>query len=160
MLNKKILQELTDREIEALEIALTASGARAAITIEEYIKLQVNQGVSADVIKKTLLRDLTNGGRMFGEFRRSVQSNVRGSINKMRDAGQFAENGIAEKYRWAAVLMKTCPDCLALHGTVKTWEEWEDEGMPRHRDTVCRHNCRCMLIPSEFTVLKPIQRSK
>lgn len=40
-----------------------------------------------------------------------------------------------------------CPDCQDLHGTVFAADAWE--GMaPRDGNTICRGNCRCMLVPT------------
>jgi hypothetical protein len=158
MPDENVLNELENRELESLYIQLSASVQRTAITLEEYIQLQVLNGVGIPEIKQALLNDLTTGGRIFGEFRNSIKSSAVGTLNRMRDAATFAEIGVTEKYRWIAVLINTCPDCIKRHGKVKTWEQWEEVGLPRTGATVCRQHCKCMLAPADTTELEPIKR--
>lgn len=160
MPDDKLTDELLDREIKTMEIYLWAKAMRTAITLDEYIQARLLQGTSMAVIRADLLEDLHTGGRIFGEFRNAVKATTGGSINRFKDSGQFSEMGVDQKYKWAAVLVKTCPDCLERHGQSKTWEEWEDEGLPRTGRTVCREHCRCMLIPDDMSVLEPIKREK
>lgn len=152
-------KDLTTRELNTLEIFLTAKAERTTITLEEYIQTRILQGATREALKADLLRDLEEGGRIFGEFRNAVRATANGTINRFRDTGIFGELGTEQNYRWAAVLVKTCPDCIERHGKVKKWDEWEAEGLPRTGQTVCKENCRCMLIPEEFTVLEPIKRA-
>ena len=159
MANKETLEELSDREIKTLEIFLTTKAKKTAITIEEYITTRLLQGASRESIRQVLLDDLKTGGRIFGEFRNGIKATANGTIHRFRDNAEFSELGLDLKYRWAAVLVKTCPDCLERHGKVKTWEEWEEEGLPRTGQTVCKEWCRCMLIPARMSVLEPIQRT-
>lgn len=152
-----------DREAETLEIMLAASAGRTAITIDEYIKVRVLQGASLESIQADLLTDLNTGGRIFGEFRNSIRATVNGSINRLRDDALFAEQGTITQYRWVAILVNTCPDCLDRHGKSKPWKQWETEGLPRTNHTVCKQNCKCALIPSAVTELEnmgPIMRPK
>jgi hypothetical protein len=164
MADPRQFDELMNRERQTLAIMLGLKVEKSALNLREYIQLRVSQGSPIDLVKEELIRDLREGGRIFGEFRRAIKATSRGSVNRARDAGYFSEFGVATKYRWSAVLVKTCPDCLELHrrgemGEVKTWEEWEAEGMPRAGATVCRENCHCVLIPEEFTQLEPIKRN-
>ncbi len=160
MPDKNILSEGHNREKKTLEILLWGKAMRSAITLEEYIQMSIAQGISKKVLKDTLIQDLTEGGRIFGEFRRAVQSTAKGSLNRMRDVAEFSEIGVNTKYRWSAVLVNTCPDCLERHGQVKEWEDWENEGLPRSGQTVCKENCKCMLIPADTTEIDPIKRVK
>ena len=54
----------------------------------------------------------------------------------------------------------TCPDCKDRHNRVKTWDEWEEEGLPRTGATVCMQYCHCVLIPEKFIEIGEIDRSK
>lgn len=154
MPDKEIFDKLSDREIETLQIMLWAKAARTSVTIEEYVQIRVLQGASYESIRNDLLTDLNEGGRIFGEFRRAIRATANGTINRFRDNAQFSELGIDKTYKWAAVLVRTCPDCMDRHGREQTWEEWEAEGLPRTGQTVCKENCRCMLIPGEMSVIK------
>lgn len=166
MANSDLFDELMRRELSAMAIYLTTKAGKTALTIEEFIQTRLLAGAPAEDIEAQLKDDLLNNGRMFSEFRRTIKSTARGSINRVRDAGYFSEFEIDRKYRWTAVLVKTCSvpgtleGCIQRHGLVKTWDEWEDVGLPRTGATVCRENCHCALIPAEFTALQPITREK
>jgi len=156
--SEDLFNELEGRELRTMEVLMTANAERAAITIEEYIQTRLVTGASAESIKEVLLQDLTEGGRIFGAFRAAVRATSRGSVNRVRDAAQYSELGVTEKYRWSAVLIDTCPDCLDRHGVVDTWEGWESQGLPRTGATVCKQFCHCMLLPAETAALEPIKR--
>lgn len=156
--DEEILGALANRELDVMSIQLLAKASRTAITLEEFVQVRLLQGSSAAAIRSDLLSDLLIGGRIFGEFRTAVKATASGGINRIRDVGQFSENGVTGKFRWAAVLVNTCPDCMERHGSNKKWEEWEADGLPRSGQTVCKERCRCMLVPSEFTELEPIKR--
>lgn len=157
---QQIFADFMQRELETMEIFLVAKASRTAITIEEYIQTRLKQGADPAVIEADLIKDLEEGGRIFGEFRNAVQATAKGVINRSRDNAIFADLGIATPYRWVAVLRNTCPDCLERHNQVKTWLEWELEGLPRTGMTVCRDNCQCLLLPAATTETEPIQRGK
>ena len=158
--NEEIRDDLMDRELRTMDIFLVGKAKRTAATLEEYIAARVAQGVSLETIKTDLLKDLEEGGRIFGEFRNAIKATVKGSTMRARDVAQFAETGLDIKYRWVAVMVNTCPDCLERHGQDKTWEEWEAEGMPRTGHTVCKENCRCVLVPAFLSKIEPIKREK
>ena len=160
MADEKLFDEQMARELDAMSIYLTTKAGKTALTLDEFIQSRLLLGSSAQDIESMLLDDLDNNGRIFSEFRRAIKSTARGSINRVRDIGDFSEEGVDRNYRWSAVLVKTCPDCLERHGQVKTWEGWEAEGLPRTGATVCRENCHCILVPEQFRELEPIKRGK
>ncbi len=53
---------------------------------------------------------------------------------------------------WNAVLSDSCPDCVNRHGRTKTLSEWQRLGLPGQGTTVCRHFCRCTLLPVKNAV--------
>ena len=161
MADRNILELLFNRETLTLEIFLTFKARKMALAIDEYIATAQAQGQSDAAIRATLSDDFENGGRMFGEFKNSIKATSNGSINRLRDVGNFSEIGIDQSYRWAAVLVNTCPDCIERHNMPsKKWEEWEEMGLPRTGTTVCKEHCRCMLIPEEFATTAPIKRER
>ncbi len=158
MADENLFKELESRELESLDIFLAAKAGKMAITLDEYLQTRLLNGASREALLNDLLDDLENGGRIFGEFRRSIRATANGTIHRFRDIGQFSEEGVDQKYRWAAVLVNTCPDCIDRHGTLKSWEEWEADGLPRTGMTVCKENCRCVLIPEDSIDLQPVLR--
>ena len=151
--------DMTNIEINLMTIVLTSKAQRAALTIDEFIRLASEQGADNETIKQYLLKDLNEGGKLFGQFRNSIRATATGTINRMSDSAQWAED-TAVSYRWVAVLVNTCPDCILRHGDVKTMEEWEQEGLPRAGLTICGEHCKCKLINADFSILEPIKRSK
>ena len=155
---KKIVEAGVNKELTTLDIILTAKIARSAITLQEYIQMRQSQGASLEAIRNDLLTDLEEGGRIFGEFINSLKPTFSGSTSRFRDIGTLAEIGVTKTYRWVAVLINTCSDCLERHNQAKSWAEWEAEGLPRSGATVCGQNCKCVLIPDEVASLEPIMR--
>lgn len=153
-------EQMMNTDIESMRIFLKAKASRTAVTLEEFVQTALLQGASREEIKKVLLTDLEEGGRLFGEFRNAVRATSNGVINRLRDTAQFAEDYKIEKYRWVAVLVNTCPDCIARHGEVGTMEEWESQGLPRAGFTVCKENCKCVLLDADTTILEPVRRGK
>jgi len=157
-LNKEITRNGIDKELETLEIVLAAKIGRTALTLEEYVQMRLSQGATLEIIRADLIVDLKEGGRIFGEFKNALQPTFAGSVNRFRDIGELAETGISATYRWVAVLVNTCPDCIERHNQIKRWEEWEEEGLPRSGATVCGQNCKCILVSAEAVELQPIKR--
>ena len=160
MADDNLFSDFIDREIQTLEIFLVAKATRTASTLEEYIAVRLLQGADSTDVEKELTDDLDNGGRIFGEFRNAVKATSNGVINRTRDTAIFADVGLEGQFRWVAVLVNTCPDCLERHGMSRTYIEWELYGLPRTGTTVCKENCRCMLLPASTAIIEPIQRTK
>jgi len=162
MASEELLNEFEVRELESLSILLNGSVSKSAVSIEEFINIRFTQGASEEAIRTQLLNDLESGGRLFGEFRNSIRSTASGSLNRTRDSAFFSEVGIEDNYRWSAVLVNSCPDCVGNHGKVDTWEGWEASafGLPRSGGTICRQYCQCVLLPEESTELEPVLRGK
>ena len=131
MADERLFDDQIERELDAMAIFLTTKARKTALTIDEFVQARLVSGSSRADIQAQLLDDLNNNGRMFSEFRRSVKATARGSINRVRDIGYFSEFDIDRKYRWSAILVKTCPDCMERHGKAMAWEEWEAIGLPR-----------------------------
>lgn len=155
---KKLASNAINKELTTLDIILAAKIGRTALTLEEYVQMRLSQGATREAIRADLLTDLEEGGRIFGEFKNALQPTFAGSTNRFRDVGMLAETGIDKQWRWVAVLVNTCPDCLERHNLIKKWADWEEEGLPRSGATVCGQNCKCVLLPEEVASLEPIMR--
>jgi len=163
MRKNKLFDEQIKRENDLLSIFLTTKAKKTALTLMEFIQARLAAGSPPEELEEQLLDDLLNNGRIFSEFRRAVTATASGSINRVRDIGYFTEMGVDKKYRWSAVItavLKPCPDCNARHGQSLSWEEWEEKGLPRTGATVCRENCRCVLVPVEYSSIEPIKRER
>lgn len=157
---EKELERMFNVDVESMRIFLAAKATRTAVTIEEFIQTALLQGASEKEIENFLITDLEEGGRIFGEFRASVRATSNGVINRLRDTAQFAEDYKVTKYRWVAVLVNTCPDCIDRHGEVGTMDEWEAQGLPRAGFTVCKENCKCVLLDADTAILEPVKRGE
>jgi hypothetical protein len=155
---QQIFNDFFQKEMDTLEIFLVSKASKTAITLQEYIQTRLKQGADPNVIEADLVKDLDEGGRIFGEFRNAIKATTKGTVARTRDNIIFADLGIDTPYRWVAVLINTCPDCLDRHNMVKTWPEWELEGLPRTGATVCKENCQCLLLPAIDTEIAPIMR--
>lgn len=158
--DKQIYMDFMQKEIDTMEIFLVSKAQKTAITIEEYIQTRLKQGADPAVVEADLIKDLEEGGRIFGEFRNAIRATTTGVVNRSRDNAIFADLGIDAPYRWIAVLINTCPDCLERHNRVQPWALWELEGLPRTGATVCKEHCHCFLVPAINAEIAPIQRGK
>lgn len=159
-MDENLFQEFINREIQTMDIYLISKVERTAVSIEEYFRTRIVQGIPVETIRQELRNDFLNNGRIFGEFRNAVKATARGNMLRLRDIGQFSESGIEQKYRWVAILVNTCPDCIDRHNKIMSWSEWEAEGLPRTGHTVCKDNCKCALLPEDTTEIEPIRRNR
>lgn len=148
----------------SMKVSLKAAVTKTTNTLQEYIQKQLLAGVSQDVIRENLSKDLEAGGRIFGEFRNAVKATTQGTIGKQATDAYLSEFGTEISYTWIAALVNTCEDCLGRHGEVNSYPEWESQGLPRSGWSVCRENCQCVLIPEEMAkerteLTKPLDRS-
>lgn len=116
-------------------------------------------GLSPEVFQERLLRDLEEGGPIFGKFFRSLGGAARSASSAALRQGQFAgdverftglartvgsvidradpaelerierELGDSEAQTWIAELVNTCHRCLPLHGTTRTAAQWAELGL-------------------------------
>ncbi len=161
-MDEKLFNDLEERELKVLEIALFTAAEVTSLRLEEYIQTRLLQGATASVLEKELLTDLKEGGRLFGEFRNAVKATAHGNMRKIADIGTYAYEGISgQMLRWVTVQdNKVCPDCLPRHGNEKTLELWEVEGLPRSGWSVCRNHCRCVLVNTQGQDLPVVIRKR
>ena len=157
MPNEAIFDELNNREDEVLTIRLQTSVGITALRIEEYIAVRLAEGASKTIVREELFTDFNEGGRIFGEFRKSIRATARGNLRTVADIGKYSELGVDRAYRWITVRDRNvCPDCEPRHGKEEVWEEWEPRGMPRSVWSVCKYNCRCDIVPVETPKIETV----
>ena len=150
MPNERFFNFKFQAQMRSMEISLSASVTRTSTSVKELVQKLRLSGMDDAAIKSNLNKDLLEGGRIFGEFRRAVQASTEGTIGKISTDAYLAEFGVDIQYTWIAALVNTCEDCLPRHGEVKSFDQWEAEGLPRTGWSVCRENCQCVLIPQEI----------
>ena len=78
---------------------------------------------------------------------------------------QATEDSIADRafYTWVAMLVNSCPYCVALHGSRKTKEQWRAAGLhPEtiHADKGINAKCYCRLALSQFAEKDPMSTAE
>lgn len=154
--------------IGSLEINLRAKAQRTAITLEEYIAVLRNSGVADSEIRKGLQDDLNSGGRIFGEFFNALGVDITGRMGEVKRQASNLRFGFKqnEEIVWIAVSLmkedgKACPDCTPRHKEVDTYQNWILRGLPKTGWSVCRTNCKCVLmkvgdVEGEETLNNPV----
>ena len=136
--------------MKSMEISLSAAVQRATASLNEIVDKMRLAGMGDIPIQVNLTKDLLEGGRIFGEFRRSVKATTEGTLGRLSTDAALSEFGTDIQFTWIAALVNTCDDCLPRHGEVKDFSGWEEAGLPRTGWSICRENCQCVLIPEEI----------
>ncbi len=144
--------------------AVNATAEIQSIGLYQVINKMSTSGMSKGAIKETLIRDLREGGQIFGDFRKQFKSNIKWGIEetarKEFEKGLDKVNGMWE---WLAISDdKVCDDCMERNTmSPMLWPEWETIGLPGGGSTICGANCRCRMViaesfdkPKEGIVLK------
>ena len=122
-------------------------------TLQGLVSNMKANGMSDKEIKSVLMNDLTGNGRIFGGYRNQVKNTVKSGIGASANNASmksFEAAGVKE-YRWVAVGDKNvCADCLPRNGEVADMEFWKAVGLPQSGFSICRYNCRCQLVPSDY----------
>ena len=158
MANDEITEEATqnlkedDEEILLWATLGISFGIEVFITrLEREITLLRNAGVSEGAILNILGADLATNGRIFGEFRNTIKRGIISAVMHASRLGQDRIYGDSVNMQWVSVgTPKICPDCEERIGDVKTWNEWEAEGLPATGFSVCKEYCYCQIIPDSI----------
>jgi hypothetical protein len=143
--------QLFDPNIEAefMTIVLKSEAEEIAKHFSTVVKSMAAAGMGKEQILAKMTEDFFGNGPLFGAMNQSARAN----IGKIID--NFAQGGIISKYpqeklwTWIATSGNPCPDCIERHGITKTYQEWQEDGVPRSGVTVCTSNCLCILVPSD-----------
>jgi len=149
-MKKKDFKSRFQNQMQSLEISLSSTVQRTTASLNEIVDKLRASGMSDSNIQAGLEKDLAEGGRIFGEFRRAVKATSEGTIGKISTDAYLERFGTDISFTWIAALVNTCDDCLPRHGEIATLEEWEAQGLPRSGWSVCRENCQCVLIPEKI----------
>lgn len=145
--------------------------------MKTYLEGLRRNGVTDENVIKLLQDDFNLGedSRFFGPIINNLKA---GAQDFIQNAANKEKNLVLEKayddldnqeFTWVATMVKTCPDCVELHGVSKTYREWQEEGEPNIRPTICTLNgyCHCQLVPNSgmndadrTAITEPIQLQK
>ena len=156
---EEILNEAREEDESTINFAIYAIAFYSSIfaeRIEQEIGILRTAGMSDAGIIRTLTADFDTGGRIFGEYSRSIKRGIVLGIMQGFRVGQDAIYGDSVKFRWVSVgSPKICSDCESRIDKVLTWNEWEAEGLPSSGFSVCKENCYCQLIPEDIEIENP-----
>ncbi len=144
------LQEIVN-EFKRITIAqLYLEADKQVITLKKFIAQQIRAGTDPTVLKQTLVRDLREGGQIFGSFRSQFKATVKmevGNVNRETHYAIERENGV-QLYAWILdPEAQHCQDCLYnAEREPMTMKEWEILGTPEAGITICGDRCRCRLL--------------
>jgi hypothetical protein len=163
----------TEGEIITSELGLMTKSMAATkqvfqLKITNLITQLETRGLSDQQVINVLLDDLNNDGQIFGGLKRQLIGDSQEFIEvagSRLTAEEFQIQSGEESGTWVAILVNTCEDCLPRHGQTKTYNEWEELGMPRSGFSVCKSKCQCDVFPASVTESKeelrlPLKRAK
>tara|TARA_R100001463_G_scaffold505_2_gene2273 strand:- start:3335 stop:3856 length:522 start_codon:yes stop_codon:yes gene_type:complete len=157
---EEILNESTEEDEGSINYAILATAYFSSIfaeRIEQEIRLLRGAGMSDAGIITTLSNDLSTGGRIFGEYSRSIKRGIVLGIMQSFRVGQDAVYGNSVKFRWVSVgSPRVCNDCQSRIDTVLTWDQWQEQGLPASGFSVCKENCFCQIIPEDIEIDNPV----
>lgn len=155
--DSEVPEHLNDMWIVLIN-ALSVGALRQSLTLTEIVGRMSASGMGKDAIRESLIRDLREGGQIFGDFRKQFKTTMKWGVEET--ARRESLNGVdkqAIKWEWLGISDKSmCDDCRRRNDSgIKDWAEWEAEGLPGGGSTICSANCRCRMVMAE-SVDKPI----
>lgn len=140
------IASLSTAELRLLAQRLGVSQAHVA-QVTEAVRRATSRLIGANLPSDALVKAVTEATDR--AIRRELQAVTRDLIRQ----AQAREHDITEdsRERWIAVMDEaTCEDCEARHGHEQTHAEWEDDGLPGSKNTICNGRCRCELMPADM----------
>lgn len=142
--------------VKEMQITLTNSlliqAEKQTLTLKEIIARFKRSGIADNEIKNILLKDLREGGQLFGDFRKGFKATIKQGIEE--HARKEVEQLDSDLWDWLGIVDGSiCPDCLDRHNMpAEKFEYWESIGLPGAGATVCDKNCRCVLVPANSVI--------
>jgi len=155
--DSEIPTHLSDMWI-VLTNALNIGAMRQSLSLEEIIMRMSSSGMSKGVIKEALIRDLQEGGQIFGDFRKQFKTTMKWGVEETSRRESLDGLDVnATKWEWLGIGDKSiCDNCKDRNAMgIKEWTDWEAMGLPGGGSTICGANCRCRMVIAE-SVDKPV----
>ena len=120
-----------------------------ATNLEQTVTQLTANGVKSETILSTLKADHDGAGRIFGQLRNDTKGNLAMGIANSGRLGQYENYTNKDLFAWVTVAgHKVCGDCDGRGGAIKSYTDWESEGLPGSGWSVCKGYCYCVLDPS------------
>jgi hypothetical protein len=126
----------------------TATAVITATEITLYVENLLALGATEETIQILLMRDLSEGGQLFGAMRNRMKNNTRDAIGMAGRTASFKyyESKGVKEYKWITVNgSNACPDCKDRSGRRGTMDYFLAIGEPQSGWSVCSTHCQCQL---------------
>lgn len=115
------------------------------------IRAQRLLGMSDEEIFRRLSQDLDAQSDLFSTFKGSIgrsNDSLVNTVSQVESNETIRET--AETFIWELdpTAEHHCETCLEYGGQEKTFDEWEELGLPGYGATECGRYCRCTLTPT------------
>tara|TARA_Y100000401_G_scaffold73348_1_gene59361 strand:- start:28129 stop:28638 length:510 start_codon:yes stop_codon:yes gene_type:complete len=125
--------------------------------IEQQINILRQAGLGDTAVIESLRTDLSDGGRIFGEFGHSIKRGIVSGVMQGARIGQDSVYG-NQLMQWVSVgSPNICPDCAKRVGEIRTFQEWLSLGLPATGWSICREFCYCQIIPEDIEIESRIE---
>ena len=141
------------------------------LTSDQLVKVLHRFGIDGTEIRNQRLREFSRiAGRISGLKRQGMEvdqamlNQLYGQIKRVNNSllrrmtGKAINQFQQEKTRalhkdklskriwvWVTAFKNSCESCIRRHNVVKSWNEWENAGMPKSDALICDGNCNCQL---------------
>lgn len=119
---------------------------KKALSLEEYVKLRIENGEDKEKIREELLKDLEEDGPIFKDFKEAIKPTFENSVSRF---GEPIEINGEQAYKMDAMNLPKypcCLDCLAHNGEIKTMKEWEKIGLAGAKHKALKNKCWSFLM--------------
>jgi hypothetical protein len=115
--------------------------------IDSNIKTSRLLGMSDEQIYNNLISDFENEIGIFQKFQGAIEGEMDTLVNQTTQVSKVIDNPIDQKCEWVLdpTVEKHCDTCLEREGQIKTFLEWNEEGIPGSDATECGGYCMCSL---------------
>lgn len=111
-------------------------------------------GMSNGAIRTKLYADAEAGTGIFAGLDNAVGRVASDAVNMANQAAYYetVTEDAQEQYDWVKDPgADSCDTCIERDTwPARTFEEWQEEGLPGSGVTICQHNCRCSLVPVDI----------
>lgn len=156
----------TQRTLDAIDRANTKKAeARIGLYVSEMLREHGLAKTDIDILKtraaiagfstketlKNLVRDANSGIGPVPALEKRLQSVETAVLRREASATEIDEyRKVAspdEEWEWITISTNPCPDCEIRAGTIMSFDQWNDIGLPGDGRTICRSYCMCKLMP-------------
>jgi hypothetical protein len=141
-------------DFDQMVIVLKAEGESIAAKAKAAVVNMAASGMDEQAIIKALMNDLSSGGPIFGTLASQYVAAAGSFVDSLAQGAIFASQPSDTRWTWITTSSGPCHDCLDRHNETKSYDEWEELGLPGAGATECGFHCLCVLVP-ESAVDKP-----